>query len=131
MRTSILRSRTVASSGLLRRGFALMLFVSFLLAGCSGSGGATTSTPAGGGPEIVIKNSTFEGDLSVPAGATVTVRNEDSVSHSLTAVDKSFDTHEIAPGGSGSFVAPAGAGSYPFACTFHFTMTGTLVVTGS
>ena len=55
----------------------------------------------------------------------------DSVAHTLT--DKAtmkFDTGNIAGnGGTGTFTAPTTPGSYPFGCTYHPNMAGTLVVT--
>jgi plastocyanin len=88
---------------------------------------ATTTGP----PKITIKNFGFSGTLTVKAGAKVTVVNEDSVAHTLT--DKKthkFDTGNIAgSGGTGTFTAPTTPGSYPFGCTYHPNMAGTLVVT--
>jgi plastocyanin len=68
--------------------------------------------------------------LTVPPGATVTVRNEDTVTHTLT--DKSdpklFNTGDIPPHGTKTIKAPGKAGSYPYICMIHQFMTGTLVV---
>jgi plastocyanin len=90
-------------------------------------GGATN-----GEPEIKIKNFGFSGTLTVKAGAKVKVVNEDSAAHTLT--DKAthkFDTGNIdGNGATGTFTAPSKPGSYPFGCTYHPQMSGTLVVTG-
>ena len=63
-------------------------------------------------------------------GAEVTVTNKDLVEHTLT--DKAhhlFDTGPIpANGGTATFTAPSKAGRYPFGCTFHPDMAGTLTV---
>ncbi|MFC1405610.1 MULTISPECIES: cupredoxin domain-containing protein [Streptacidiphilus] len=66
--------------------------------------------------------------LTVSPGQTVTVVNHDSSTHTVTAGDKSFDTGDIAPGKSGSFTAPTKPGSYPYICTIHQFMHGTLTV---
>jgi plastocyanin len=100
--------------------------------GSNGSGAASTSQPpASSGPTITIKNFGYSGSLTVKAGTKVTVVNDDGVEHTLT--DKAahkFDTGSIAGnGGTGSFTAPAKPGSYPFGCTFHPEMHGTLKVT--
>jgi plastocyanin len=62
----------------------------------------------------------------------VSVTNQDSVMHTLT--DKKshlFDTGNIAAGGGkGTFTAPTKPGSYPFGCTIHPAMSGTLIVKG-
>ena len=63
------------------------------------------------------------------AGATVTVMNTDTTTHTVAADDKSFDTGDIAAGASKTFVAPK-AGTYPFHCNIHNYMKGTLTVTG-
>ena len=97
-----------------------------------GSGQSQGSQPpASGAPTITIKDFGYSGSLTVKAGATVTVVNEDSAPHSLT--DKQthkFDTGVISGGGGkGSFVAPTTPGRYPFGCTIPPSMAGTLVVT--
>lgn len=95
---------------------------------------AVIATPAvaqsSSSPTIVIRDFGFSGDLTVRPGVTVKVVNQDSVTHTLT--DKQthkWDTGDIAPnGGTATFTAPAKVGRYPFGCTIHPEMTGTLVV---
>jgi plastocyanin len=80
---------------------------------------------------IVIKNFAFSpASVAVSPGAVVTVRNEDSVTHTLTdkADSTLFNTGPVSPGQSKTFKAPDKPGSYPFFCTIHQFMTGTLVV---
>ena len=119
------RLRTIAVAGL----------IAIALAGCSSnksspSDNSSSASPAAAGPTITIKSFAFSGDLAVKAGVKVTVHNEDSAAHTVTADDKSFDTGSIAGGGTGSFTAPSKAGSYPINCTFHANMHGTLTVSG-
>lgn len=67
--------------------------------------------------------------ITVKPGAKITVTNQDSVGHTLTSDDgKSFDTGVLVQGKSAVVTAPATAGSYPFHCTPHPYMKGTLVV---
>jgi plastocyanin len=80
------------------------------------------------GPVITIKNSTFGGDLTVEAGAEVTVRNDDTIAHILNAVDDSFTSPNLEPGGSGEFYAPYAPGEYQIGCTYHPEMKATLIV---
>jgi plastocyanin len=98
----------------------------------AGSGAAASSAPASSAADtIVIKNFKFQpANLSVAAGTVVTVRNEDSVTHTVTdkADPKLFGTGDIAAGQSKTFKAPDKAGSYVYLCTIHQFMTGTLVV---
>jgi plastocyanin len=102
------------------------------LAGCgkSGTGGGTQATTpaAGGGPTITISGFAFGGDLTVAPGATVTVKNMDSVAHTLSDKNGAFDTGSIAGGGSGTFTAPMTPGTYSLVCKFHPQMSGTLTV---
>jgi plastocyanin len=122
------RARTVAAIFLL--GMALVL------AACtSGSpSGAPTSTVSGGSSKadaIIIRNFVFSPDsLSVAPGATVTVTNDDQVTHTLTATKGGFNTGDIPGGTSKTFTAPNKPGMYSYICSIHQYMTGTLVVSG-
>ncbi|MFD9723907.1 cupredoxin domain-containing protein [Streptomyces sp. NPDC059072] len=80
--------------------------------------------------EVHIKDFKFNpSTLTVKPGTKVTVVNEDSTPHTLTASDGyAFDTGTIDAGKSGSFTAPSKVGQYPFVCSFHPQMTGTLTV---
>jgi plastocyanin len=98
--------------------------------------GAPATTAAGGGGEDELKlvASNFAWDktsLEMTAGSQVNVEvtNEDSAEHSFTFDEASVD--EVVAGGedaTATFTAPA-AGSYPFRCRFHGSMTGTVTVT--
>jgi plastocyanin len=65
--------------------------------------------------------------IEVEAGTTVQWRNLDALIHTVTAVDKSFDSGVIAADGSYSrtFSKP---GSYPVYCVAHPFMKATIVV---
>lgn len=80
--------------------------------------------------EIIIEDFAHSpGTLTVEAGATVTVTNNDSASHTVTADDdSSFDTGLIAQGETVTFTAPTEPGEYSYHCTPHPDMTGTLIV---
>jgi plastocyanin len=118
----------------------LILILVLTACGSSSSASATASASATGSSAsqktgttdtITIKNFMFSPDsLTVAPGAVVTVRNEDSVTHTLTdKTDQStFNTGPVGPSQSKTFKAPGKAGSYPFFCTIHQYMTGTLVV---
>ena len=93
--------------------------------------GSSASEKTGTTDTITIKNFMFSPDsLTVAPGAVVTVRNEDSVTHTLTdKTDQStFNTGPVGPNQAKTFKAPGKAGSYPFFCMIHQYMTGTLVV---
>ena len=65
--------------------------------------------------------------LTVKTGETVEWKNEDAVVHTATADDKTFDSGNIAPGKSWTFVAGK-PGTYTYICTIHPNMKGTLTV---
>ena len=108
-----------------------------VLAACS-SGGSTASSSTqtgsgssagGGGKAITINNFAFSpSGITVAPGATVTVTNRDSVAHTVTSTSGGFDTGDIQAGQSKTFTAPNKAGTYPYICTIHQYMTGTLTV---
>lgn len=92
--------------------------------------GASSDGSMAMSPELTIhiKSFAYTGTDSVPAGATVTVMNMDTVAHTVTADDGSFDA-VVKAGTSASFTAPAKAGTYSYHCTYHSNMHGTLTVT--
>jgi plastocyanin len=89
----------------------------------SGTGGAHTGTAT-----VTIKDFAFHGPASVAPGSSVTVRNDDSETHSLTADGAGGFDVTIGPGTTAMFTAPTKSGSYPYHCMFHGTMHGTLTV---
>ena len=66
--------------------------------------------------------------LVVSPGERVTVTNTDDVNHTVTAMNGSFATHDLARGQSMSFVAPRRPGVYGYYCAIHQFMQGVLVV---
>src|SRR5215207_4825075 len=65
--------------------------------------------------------------VEIRVGDTVTWTNRDTVAHTATAENGSFDTGLLAEGESGS-IRFRSAGTYRFLCTPHPQMTGTVVV---
>jgi len=86
-------------------------------------------------PRPVTHTVTIEGmqfrpqALSVALGDTVVWSNEDPFPHTATAIaaTPAFDSKPIAPGGRFTF-KPTAKGDYPYKCTLHTTMRGTLHV---
>jgi plastocyanin len=103
------------------------------LAGCGSSGGSSGGSGSGGSAGasssfvITIKDFGYTTPASVSPGATITVKNEDDTAHTVTA-DSGNAFDDQAPTGTSTFTAPTEPGSYPFHCTFHPEMHGTLVV---
>jgi plastocyanin len=108
-----------------------------LVLGCGGGAGSSAGGGGSSGPvaapttsdTIVIKNFAFvPASLTAAPGTKITVINQDQAPHTVTANDKSFDTSTIAGGQRGEITAPTRPGNYPYICTIHQYMTGTLVV---
>jgi plastocyanin len=91
------------------------------------SSGASSSEAGSAASTITIKGFRFTTPDSVSPGATITVKNEDGTAHTVTSDEGgAFDAQ--APSGTSTFPAPTKPGSYPFHCTIHPEMHGTLVV---
>ena len=91
------------------------------LAACSSSS-KTSSAKA----DITIENFTFTAS-PVKVGSTVTVQNNDSVSHTVTADNGAFNV-TVHSGSTATFKAPAAAGTYKLHCNIHSSMHATLTV---
>ena len=90
----------------------------------------TGSARSAGAPAehvITMANMSFGAmPTGVKVGDTIVWVNRDTVLHTATARDKSFDLR-ISQGHSARMTVQK-AGSIPFYCIFHSTMRGTLVV---
>jgi plastocyanin len=105
---------------------------SLALSACGGSGPAAapaTHADGGAGHVIAIQNYAYAPSrLTVAPGTRITVENRDSATHTLTSTQHRFDTGDLSPGSSAVITAPRTPGTYPYRCTIHPFMTGTLVV---
>jgi plastocyanin len=116
-----------------------MAGTALLLAGCGGGSSPSASAnssgssahAASGGSSSAVKISNFKfapASVTVKPGARVTATNLDSAPHTATADDgHSFDTGTLAQGASQT-ISVSKPGSYPYHCTIHPFMHGTLVV---
>ena len=134
---------------------ATALLMTLMLAACGGGGGTTppaasepaASAPAASGPAAsdtgeVCAPTTDAATVSVemaefayaPAEATAKVgdvvawANSDAAPHTASLDDGACETGNIPTGGTGALLFTA-AGTYPYHCAIHPTMTGTVVVT--
>jgi plastocyanin len=112
------------------------------IGGCAGGSGtpASTSAPPPGSDygagttagtaaaTITIKDFAYGAPLTVAPGAAVTVTNMDTAAHTVSADEGAAFDAEVKGGGTATFTAPATPGSYPYHCTFHPNMHGTLIV---
>ncbi|MFZ3495862.1 cupredoxin domain-containing protein [Streptomyces sp. 5.8] len=131
---SITRSRRIRNR---TRGAAVGAACALLaIVGATSSGSAAptsragTSTVATEGTNVRIRGFNFiPAEVKARPGASVTVMNQDSAPHTLTAAQgDAFDTDMIVGGTSATFTAPSKPDSYPFFCSIHPQMQGTLII---
>ncbi len=65
--------------------------------------------------------------LRVKTGDTIVWTNEDFLPHTVTAMDKSFNSRNIPASGKWTFKALK-AGNYPYKCLFHLPMKASFIV---
>jgi plastocyanin len=77
---------------------------------------------------VTIENMRFSPDaLTGQRGDRVVWINKDLFAHTATAVNKSFDSHNIEPNASWTYVA-RNPGEYAYVCALHPTMKAKLTV---
>jgi plastocyanin len=107
-----------------------------LLVLCTGNSGTKTApfTPTAmvqptSTITVTIKNFAYmPAHFTVAPGATVTVRNEDNVIHTLAANNLAFNTGNVTRGQPVTFTAPTKPGTYPFHDLRYPYVTGVLTV---
>jgi plastocyanin len=106
---------------------ALCAASALLALGC-GSDSSGPSNPPPDGDVMVENNFYSPATLSVTTGTTVTwAWNSNGISHSVTFSDDDSDIKS-----SGTFQKTfASAGSFPYHCRVHASMTGTITVTAA
>lgn len=104
------------------------------------TGTAVLPPPAGGPnppslPDVVITITGINGGMSYsPSVASARVgqriiwRNADVFIHTATADGGAFDTGLVSPGADSGGIRPGAAGTFPYHCTVHPGMTGTLTI---
>jgi plastocyanin len=103
---------------------AIVLFV--MLAVLSTIRGKETETTKA---EVAIDNFTFSPQtLALPAGATVTWTNRDSMPHTVTSTDKRFPKSPVLKPGQSYSSNFAAVGTYSYFCSIHPRMTGKIIV---
>jgi plastocyanin len=140
---------------MLFRPFVALAATLLLVAACSSGGGATTApsapaepsaaaseapaseapaaaacekSAAGGEVDVSIEGFAFNpADITATVGQTITFTNGDSAPHTATLDDGSCTTPNIANGASEGLTFNA-AGTYPFHCTVHPDMKGTITI---
>ena len=126
--------RTARTSGVWLAVMAALLLTFGLLAGCGGSSttattaGATVTSATGNGVQVIMTNRSYQPQsLTVKVGTTVTWVNQDAPQHDVVADNGEFKSTLFDKGGSFSFTFTK-AGTYPYHCSIHPGMVGTVVV---
>jgi plastocyanin len=110
----------------------LVLAGALLLSACGGGNGhaAASSGASASSDHITISNFMFSPMTDdVAPGTTVSVTNNDAVTHTLSATGDQFNTGDIAPHQTKTFKVPTTPGTYHYICDIHQYMLGTIVVT--
>ena len=106
-------------------------FATFLALFCLLAVGAIQHSVAADAPksaEVNIDNFSFSpATITVKAGTAVTWTNRDDIPHTVVANDKSFKSKVLDTGDKFTFT-PTKPGTYPYFCSIHPKMTGTLIV---
>jgi plastocyanin len=93
------------------------------------SASAATSAPtAAAAATITIANMSFGEAVTVPPGAQVAIKNDDSAEHSVTSDTASTFDVEVDGKEQSKLTAPTQPGDYAFHCKYHPSMHGTLTV---
>jgi len=111
------------------------LIVAILAIAAASCGGDSTSPSSTSGTTISIVSgasaltatANSPNPVTIARGSTVTWVNNDSTTHDQTADGGSFNTGNIAPGARAS-VTFQNAGSFPYHCSIHPNMIGTITV---
>ena len=92
------------------------------------AGGAAAAPPRPETHTVVMEAVAFQpADLTVKAGDTVVWTNKDPFPHTVKAAGGGFESAEVDSGKAFTFRAVK-KGDYPYICTLHPTMGGTLHV---
>ena len=129
MRFRALAAFSLLTVGLVACGSSTTTTTSTTAAGSTATTAAAgTTAPAAGGTAMTISGFAFKPNpVSFKVGTTVTVTNQDSTDHSLTAVDGSFDTGVFSSGSK--TITLSKVGTFAIHCRIHNFMTGTITVT--
>jgi plastocyanin len=86
------------------------------------------ASPTGAACTVEIRDFAFHpAEIEIAAGTTVTWTNNDTVAHTATATDGTFDSGILDPGASFKYTFDK-PGTYDFACLIHPKMKGTITV---
>jgi plastocyanin len=106
--------------------FAIVMIATLLLSAASPGSAAKAPQPASA--EVKVDNFSFgPTTLTVAVGTTVTWTNRDDIPHTIVSTDKVFKSKVLDTDEKFSFTFSK-PGTYPYFCSIHPKMTGTVVV---
>jgi plastocyanin len=118
----IMIRKSVCIAGL----FAIVMIATLLL--FAASPGSSAKTPQPAIAEVKVDNFSFgPATLRVAVGTTVTWNNRDDIPHTIVSTDKVFKSKVLDTDEKFSFTFSK-AGTYPYFCSIHPKMTGSVVV---
>ena len=92
------------------------------------TGSTLTQTPATTSPNVSIANFSFSpATLTIAKGTKVTWTNNDSVTHTVTSDQGTWDSNGVPPGNTFNFTF-AKTGTYTYHCKIHPSMKATIIV---
>jgi plastocyanin len=94
----------------------------------TGTSAATSGTAAASAATITIAGMGYGQPVTVPAGAQIALKNNDSVEHSVTSDAAGKFNVDVEANEGGTLTAPTEPGQYAFHCKYHPSMHGTLTV---
>lgn len=108
----------------------LLIAISMLLIplGCKKKNTDTPTTGTPAADEVWIQNNAFgPASITVAVNTTVTWTNKDAFIHTVTSNTGLFDSGNFGNGGTYSRQFTT-AGTFPYHCSIHLSMTGTVIV---
>jgi len=120
---------------------ASLLTCAVALAGCGGGASSptpTTPTPTPGGAtptaasiqagaSFLTTTAYAPNPIVISVGSTIKWTNNDNITHDVTSQNNLFISGELAPGATYSHTFQS-AGTFPYYCTIHPMMVGTVTV---
>jgi len=117
------KSRKINFTNNMKVNIFLITVITLMITGCK-----SNSSPSM--PNIVsISGLSFSPKtFNVSTGATVTWKDNEAITHTVTSDTGLFDSGDLTQGKTFTYTFSV-AGTYPYHCTHHASMTGTIVVT--
>ena len=106
--------------------FTAVMVATLLLS--AGSPGSSAKAPEPATAEVKVDNFSFgPATLTVTVGTTVSWTNRDDIPHTIVSTEKVFKSKVLDTDEKFSYTFTK-AGSYPYFCSIHPKMTGSVVV---